>query len=395
VRKTSHVVIAGGGVAAVEAALALRALAEDRVDVELLCPDPLFWYRPLAVAEPFRLGEARRFEVAELAAAAGAALTLGTLASVDVERRLARTVAGGDIPYDILLIACGAVPTTAIPGAITFRGPADVERVERLLDELDAGAARRVAFAVPSGTVWSLAAYELALLTASRAAARDTAHVEVSLVTPEERPLQVFGAAASDAVARLLEARGIACHLACHPLDVRGNELALVGGGSIPADRVVALPRLRGRAVDGIAQTREGFVPVDPHGHVFGAEDVYAAGDVTSFPLKQGGIAAQQADAAAESIAARVGARVQPRPFRPVLRGLLLTGGEPLYVRRELTRDPGEAPVGSDPLWWPPAKIVGRYLAPFLGVLARNEAVRELSAGPDAVPVSPRADPGF
>ena len=47
-----RVVIAGGGVAALEAALALRALAEDRVSVELLAPETQFWYRPLAVTEP-------------------------------------------------------------------------------------------------------------------------------------------------------------------------------------------------------------------------------------------------------------------------------------------------------------------------------------------------------
>ena len=75
--KPMNVVIAGGGVAALEAALALRALAEDRVRVELLAPEPLFWYRPLAVAEPFDLGEARHFQLSELAARIGATFTLG------------------------------------------------------------------------------------------------------------------------------------------------------------------------------------------------------------------------------------------------------------------------------------------------------------------------------
>ena len=63
-----HVLIAGGGVAALEAALALRALAGDRVHVELVAPEPHFWYRPLAVAEPFALGEVQHFELSKLAA---------------------------------------------------------------------------------------------------------------------------------------------------------------------------------------------------------------------------------------------------------------------------------------------------------------------------------------
>ena len=105
------------------------------------------------------------------------------------------------------------------------------------------------------------------------------------------------------------------------------GELRLVPEGSIAADRVVALPRLRGPRIDGLPQTVEGFLSVDAHGQVHGLADVFAAGDITSFPVKQGGIAAQQADAAAEIIAANAGADLTPQPFRPVLRGLLLTDG--------------------------------------------------------------------
>jgi sulfide:quinone oxidoreductase len=388
----SHVLIAGGGVAALEAALALRALAEERVEVELLAPDPLFWYRPLAAAEPFRPGAARHFELADVVAATGATLTTGALAAVDVEHRLARTFAGADVPYDALVIACGAVPVPSVPGALTFRGPADTSRLAELLDEVERGEVHRLAFAVPAADGWTLAAYELALLTADWAEAHTSEHLELVLVTPEEAPLQVFGPAAAAAVAGLLESRGVVCLTASHSLEFRDGELLLVGGDAVAADRVVALPRLRGRRIDGIAQNPEGFIPVDTHARVFGSPDVYAAGDATSFPLKQGGIAAQQAEAAAESIAAAAGARVLPRPFRPVLRGLLLTGREPLYLRRELTWDPGETPIGTDPLWWPPTKIVGRHLAPFLGALAGDEAARELRAGADAVPVHVELD---
>ena len=117
-----------------------------------------------------------------------------------------------------------------------------------------------------------------------------------------------------------------------------------------------------------------GFVPTDPHGRVPGVHDVYAAGDLTAFPIKQGGLAAQQADAVAETIAAAAGVPLEPRPFRPVLRALLLTGGGPAFLRVELSGGHGETSEASEEaLWWPPGKIVGRYLAPFLaelGVLA-------------------------
>lgn len=381
----AHVLIAGGGVAALEAALALRALAEDRVSVELLAPEPLFWYRPLAVAEPFRLGSALHFGLPELAAAAGATFSPGALASVDVVRRLAYTAAGALVPYDSLLIACGAVPGPTIPGALTFRGPADTEKVEHLLAEIEAGEVRRVAFAVPSGAVWTLPIYELALMTAAWLSQRGLEDVKLALITPEEAPLRVFGPNASNAVQQLLEERGIAVHCAVRPAEFRDGELLLAPAGAIPADRVVALPRLHGPRIDGIPQTVDGFIPVDSHGRVVGLSGVFAAGDVTTFPVKQGGLAAQQAESAAHSIAAEAGADVKPSRFRPVLRGFLLTGSEPRFLRRELKT--GLDDVSSDPLWWPPAKIVSRYLAPFLGALVGAEAAHELPPRPGVIRV--------
>jgi sulfide:quinone oxidoreductase len=373
-----NVVIAGGGVAALEAALALQALAEDRIRVELLAPEPHFWYRPLAVAEPFKLGEARHFELSTLAAEAGASFSPGELVSVDSARRLAYTSPGGAVPYSMLLIACGAVPKPAIEGALTFRGPADTAKIERLLTEIEAGEVRRVAFAVPAGAVWTLPAYELALMTAAWLATRGVVGVELALVTPEDEPLHLFGREASSAVRALLEEREIAVHTRAYAAEARAGELLLVPGGIVVADRVVALPRLQGPRIGGIPQTFEGFIPVDLHGRVTGMSDVFAAGDITAFPLKQGGIAAQQADAAAEAIAAEAGADVTPSPFRPVLRGLLLTGAEPRYLRGQLAGGAGETSEASpEPLWWPPAKIVGRHLAPFLAVVAGTGAPAE------------------
>jgi sulfide:quinone oxidoreductase len=359
-----HVLIAGGGVAALETALALRALAHEEARVELIAPEPRFWYRPLAVAEPFGLGEARSFDLGDLAARMGASFSLGELLSVDTARRLAYTSPGGAMPYATLVVACGTTPAPAVRGALTFRGPSDSARVQELLAELEAGAVRRVAFVVPAGAVWGLPAYELALMTSAWLAGR-AIDAEVTLVTPETSPLQLFGREASDAVRALLETSGVTLHTGAYATEARPGELLLVGDGIVVADRVVALPRLEGPRIGGIPQTFEGFVPVDEHGRVIGVDDVYAAGDITAFSVKQGGIAAQQAEAAAESIAAEAGVDLVPRPFRPVLRGLLLTGSEPRFLHTEL-RGGGTSWVSGEMLWWPPAKIVGRYLSPFL-----------------------------
>ncbi len=93
---------------------------------------------------------------------------------------------------------------------------------------------------------------------------------------------------------------------------------------------------------------------------------MYAAGDGTTFPIKQGGIGTQQADAAAEQIAARFGAEIEPEPFHPILRGQLLTGVESLSLRADVAGGAGEGTASLDYLWWPPHKVSGRYLAAWL-----------------------------
>ena len=370
-----RVLIAGGGVAALEAALALRDLAADRVAVELLAPEQHFWYRPLSVAAPFELGEVTRFELDALARQVGGSFTLGALTGIDEWRHVAHTSTNTQITYDTLLVACGALPFPAIPGALTFRGPADIEVIEHLLEEIVRGDVHSVAFVIPWGAVWSLPAYELALLTATYVSERGVQGVQISLVTPEAEPLQLFGLPASEAVHAVLAEHEVSLRTGAYAGKFADGELELIPEGRISTDRVIALPRLQGAPIDGLPQTVYGFIPVDAHCQVHGVADVFAAGDITSFTVKQGGIAAQQADVAAAAIAAAAGASVTPQRFRPVLRGLLLTGRQPRYLRRELSVQPEHEPVASyEPLWWPPAKIVGHHLAPFLASLATVDA---------------------
>jgi sulfide:quinone oxidoreductase len=384
----TRVVIAGAGVAAFEATLALRAAAAERVDIELVAPETRFWYRPLAVAEPFGLGEVLSFELSQLAAEAGAQFTPGEITAVDAAAHIARTAAGAELTYDVLLLAMGARPRPAVEGALTFRGPADTELIRGLLREIDGGDVRRIAVAVPLGAVWALPAYELALLIAGYADAREIEGVEVALVTPEEEPLQLFGSNASAAARALFAERGITLHTHVHATEAKDDQLHLVPEAAIAADRVVALPRLYGLEIDGIPHTRDGFIVVDEQSRVVGFRDVFAAGDVANFPVKQGGIAAQQADAAAEAIAADLGAIPEAQPFRPVLRGLLLTGRTPRYLRHEVSGGRGgTSTVSLEPLWWPPAKVVGRHLAPFLARLAGGGEPGPEAPPPGAVPI--------
>ena len=128
----------------------------------------------------------------------------------------------------------------------------------------------------------------------------------------------------------------------------------------------------KARLLAGLPHDDRGFIPIDEHARVPGADRVYAAGDVTTFPIKQGGLGTQQADAAAEHIAAKLGADLEPSPFHPVLRGKLIVGGESLDLRQDLTGGHGEGVASPDYLWWPPQKVSGRYLSAWLA----NERIR-------------------
>jgi sulfide:quinone oxidoreductase len=219
-------------------------------------------------------------------------------------------------------------------------------------------------------------------MTAARVEERGLGHAELHLVTHEDEPLELFGPRASASVRDLLEQRGVVLHTNRVPVEVMSRGLVTAPHETIAADRVISLPRLVGPSLDGLPQNSDGFIRVDAHGRVEGIEDVYAAGDATTWPIKQGGMAAQQADAAAEAISAQIGILTEPEPFRPVLRGLLLTGATPHYMRAEVSGGRGEDwEVSEHALWWPPAKIAGRYLTPYLAL--RHGELRRPPGGID------------
>ena len=383
-----HVLVAGAGVAALEATLALHALAVERVDVEVLAPDDDFVYRPMSVAEPFAKGEMRTFPVSRLVELAGGRLTPGTLARVDLDRRIATTADGRDLSWDVLLLAVGVHAREGVPGGLTFRGPDDREPLAEAIHDAAVGVSGSLTFALPTLAAWPLPLYELALMAKAELEDRGATQVRIELVTPEASPLAVFGRQASDSIAGLLETRGIAVRTLTTPVVFRDGALVVVPGRAMRTQQVVSVPVPEGRRIPGIPQDARGFVRTDDDGRVEGRDDLFAAGDMTAFPIKQGGLAAQQADAAAESIAALAGASIEPRPFKPVLRGLLLTGLSPRFLRAGVLDD--TSTVDMEPLWWPPGKIAGRYLAPFLAQhigLSSEPPPELLSAGARAVDV--------
>jgi len=370
--------VAGGGFAAAELVLALRALAQDRVDIELVAPSADLPFRPAATATPFRREDVQVYDLAAIAADAGAVVRQDTIEAVASDAHRVRLASGASRSYDALVLAVGARARAAVPGAITFRDQRDGHLVAALLDDLAATRAKRVVFAAPSGVSWTLPLYELALLTSAELDRRDLA-TEVVILTPEAVPLEVFGNGASTHVSRLLAEHGVR-RLRGSAVSVAHRHVTLATGESLSADGVVAVPRLVGRRISGVPADWNGFVQVDRQGRVAELDDVFAAGDVTQFPVKQGGLATQQADVIAAVLAARAGADVDPPPGHSVLRARLLGADEPCYLRAELDAagrplpSPGPPEVSDEPDWWPAAKLFGRHLSPWMA--ARGLAAR-------------------
>jgi sulfide:quinone oxidoreductase len=389
--ETLRVVIAGAGVAGLEAALTLRDLADGLVEVELLSPATQFVYRPMLVAEPFGTATALRLDLEAIAGEAGAHHRCDALASVDPGAGAVTTTAGAEVPYDALLIALGAQPVVAVPGALTFGVDRAGAEMESVLRGLGGRSLRRLVYVVPPTPSWTLAAYELALLTAAERAARRLPGPELTLVTAESEPLEQFGFAASRMVRETLERAGIELRAGARAERFADERLDLAGGEWIAADQVVSLPALTVPELPGLPQRRNGFVGTDVAMQVDGLERVWAAGDVTHFPIKNGGIAAQQADVAAQRIAIRAGAKALAPPFRPILRGALITGGAPeLFEAKIDERGAGVAGV-STPLWSPSMKLAAPRLTPLLArALGAEDPAHDLLD----LPVPPDADEG-
>jgi sulfide:quinone oxidoreductase len=382
-----RVLIAGGGVAGLETLLALRALAGDRVDITLVAPELRFVNRSMAVDQPFRTQRVRGVRLEDVVAEHGARWHRGALDRVERERRIVITKAGHELAYDMLVLALGAHPDREwhAEGVLTFHDGRDGPAYRLLLHQLRDGRLDRLAFVKPAGPSWPLPLYDLALMTAAAAGHRP--EVELSLVTPEEEPLGIFGAPASAGVTRLLDARGVSLYTSSIGTPGRPGSLDIrPGDRRLSVDRIVTEPRLAGPRLRGIPCGRDGFVYTDAHGRVVGLDGVYAAGDATAFPIKQGGLAAQQADAVVEAIAASVGVDIDPQPFRPVLRGVLLTGAAPRYLRADISGCVGDdSTISTHALWWPPNKLSARYLAPYLS--------RQTGEAADVMPPTPMHRP--
>jgi sulfide:quinone oxidoreductase len=369
-----RVLIAGGGVAGLEAVLALRELAGERIATTMLAPQDEFVYRPMRVREPFAYSAARHYPLDEIARDTGITWKRDAFKWLDPGDQVVHTEQGDVLEYDALLLALGGVAHVRFKHALTIDDRLLDQQLHGLIQDVEGGYVSKLAFISPSPMPWPLPLYELALMTARRA--QDAGiKMAITIATPEDAPLAVFGSAVSDGVRHLLDAQGIVTLTSSYcETPAPGQVTVLPSGERLDVDRVVALPELFGPSVPGVPRSAaNGFISVDAHCRVIGLDRVFAAGDATNFPVKFGGIAAQQADTAAEAIASLAGAAVKPAQFHPVVQGVLLGADKPLYLSAHITGGHGSSSqISETPSSSGIAKITARYLSPYLE--ARDQA---------------------
>ncbi len=368
-----RVVIAGGGIAAVEGLLRLRRLAGQAVDVTLLAPDEELRYRPLAVDEPFARRRMTRFPLRVIARRTGAEWVRDTLDWLDPGAQSVHTGAGRTLAYDALLLAVGGQLGVPFEHVTVFDDAHADETFHGLVQDVEGGYTRSVALVLPEGPAWPLPAYELALMTAERATSMGEEGLGVAVVTPEPAPLAALGGEVSQAVAALLDEARVTVYTGAEP-SVPASRRLVVGpsGPDLEVERIVAMPRIEPRPIRNVPSGEGGFVPIDEHCRVRGlGEHVFAAGDATDFPIKHGGLGAQQADVAAAMIAAFAGVEVEREPLRPVIRGILHTGAASLYLTTRLEGGRVvESEATTDAAWPADDKVVAEELPDFLRSLS-------------------------
>ena len=356
-----RLIVAGGGVGGLEGALALRALAGDLPTIDLICPEPEFVYLAMTVAEPFGYARPARVGFERLARDRGVHHLRERVVRVDPARNTLMLGSGEQLEFDALLVAVGGRRTAWLDGALTFTGPDAVAPMRDILAGVERGDVEDIVFTAPDAS-WTLPLYELALLTSAWTADRGLPTLGLRVVTPEAEPLETFGAGATSLVRNLLSDRGITLDTATTVAAYARGRATLATGATVGTDAVVALPRVAANPLPGLPTDADGFIVVDDVGRVQGARHVFAAGDATTHTPKQGGLAAQQADTAAAAIARDLGVPVDPAPYAPVMRGLMLTGVTSAFLRTGTGTDA----AAFNALWWPPTKVAGRHLAAYV-----------------------------
>ncbi len=359
-----RIVVVGGGIAALEYVLAIRALAGEAAELTLVAPEVFFTLRPWAVARPFAPGRLGRLPLDRFMSENGGRAHYATAVRIDAPARVVVCSDGRRLSYDELVLAPGARRRAPYVHGLTFGMTGDRDALEGFLADLEQGHGDALAFVVPTGCTWPLPLYELALMTAERLRRTGRPPPALHLVTPERAPLDLFGPEASAAVVDLLKAAAVSLHTDTAATIEQPGVVGLAAGQELAVTHVVALPRLSGPRLSGLPHDPRGFLEVTRYGRLAAHPRIHAIGDAVSGTVKQGGLAAGQADEAAADIAGSLGFDVAEDHEPGALHARLLTGRGAVILEEGR---PVWCPDANRPApAWAATKVAARHLSRYL-----------------------------
>lgn len=380
-----HVLVLGGGFAALESAFLLRSRLHDAVEIKLVSDRDHFLFRPNSIYVPFGGDpESLQVDLEKPLSRRQIGFEQSAVREVDPDGRLVSLADGQRLRYDKLIVATGAnTSASEIPGLAehaatiwTTDSMLDVRRrFEQVRHRSRAGQPQRVVFLVPPNNKCSGPLYEIVFMLETwlrRQHARD--HVEITWSTYEHGFIQAFGPRLHDLVEKEFAARGIEGHTQEIVSEVREGQVAYADGSTRDFDHLIAFPPyVSGVRYEALPSDDRGFLKTDLETRlVTGYDDAYAPGDAGDFPIKQAFLAFLQADAVADHIGAEIADRAFRQPFDPVSMCIMEMFDKATFaqVPVELTGDPerpvrvrpdadGDYKVGTSQVWRLGKKMLG------------------------------------
>jgi hypothetical protein len=269
-----RIVVVGGGIAGVEAALTLtRTLT--RAHVTLVSQWKSLRMLPQLVYVPFGASsQSIDIPLGRALAPAGIDLQIGTCQHIDIENH-SITTDMGDIAYDALVVAPGTLPEPT--NAYRLRTLQDALRLRTSLEDLERStdAHRSIMLRVPSSCTWAPPAFEFALLLAAWRDERSLNDIRITVAVEDSNPLDQFDPHASTLIIDRLADNNVELltNVPNHRLDLMESSIAIEFGMLI-AHRVPGLPPLNA----------DGFYEIDSEGFV--AQDAFVIGDAANTSYK-------------------------------------------------------------------------------------------------------------
>ena len=312
---TIRLLVLGGSFAGLDAAIDLARRFGDRARVTVIDQSDRFVFRP---ALPWlMLGQRTPEQISApfrpLFRSHGVEFVQDRVEAIDPKANTVRT-ARGEWPYDFLVVALGATSPPAVPPDFALHGysPLWIESAMKLRHALEQFRGGDVVVALHPRAPLICTGYEIVFLiheflTRRRLRQRST----ITVITYEERPFAAAGPVGTACVQRWLEREGIRCITSNFVDRVTDDCVELGDGRTLPTSLFIYIPAYQGpRLVKEIHNftDADGFITTDRRMQSLPYSNIYAAGDIVSFPgPKTGHMAELQARTAARNIAAACG----------------------------------------------------------------------------------------